>query len=229
MAIDTASPTNDDNEQPERRIESSDLTDKKVPTSNGESITPAANDPEPDFSQFRLRQDYTETVGTKKLLTTVLVHKPYKHDFVRTHHNPSYQLNTKVLELEHEKETYLIHPELWGALEGETTIVDKTLLTAISNRGEVFLWPIGLPRENQTRNSWNESARDIASCAVDKWIRLRSNTSAKLYEAIDGGGIKKEPEWPKLSFNQLLQMAFKDKIIKTLDHPVLRRLLGEID
>ena len=36
-----------------------------------------------------------------------------------------------------------------------------------------------------------------------------------------------EPEWPEMTLGQILELAFKTRYIKTLDHPVVRRLLGE--
>jgi len=35
-----------------------------------------------------------------------------------------------------------------------------------------------------------------------------------------------EPIWPEKSFNEILKIAFQDKYIQTLDHPVIRRLKG---
>jgi hypothetical protein len=37
-----------------------------------------------------------------------------------------------------------------------------------------------------------------------------------------------DPDWPALSFRDLLRIAFKDQFIQTLDHPVLRQLRGEV-
>ena len=37
-----------------------------------------------------------------------------------------------------------------------------------------------------------------------------------------------EPEWPELSLRELLRIAFKDKMIDDLGHPVLRKLRGEV-
>jgi hypothetical protein len=37
----------------------------------------------------------------------------------------------------------------------------------------------------------------------------------------------KEPEWPKMSFSEILKIAFKDRLIKSPDHPVIKKLLGQ--
>ena len=40
-------------------------------------------------------------------------------------------------------------------------------------------------------------------------------------------GVKlPEPEWPTdKTFNDILRIAFKDRLIETVDHPVIQRLL----
>ena len=35
-----------------------------------------------------------------------------------------------------------------------------------------------------------------------------------------------DPKWPDLSMHQILTIAFRDRFIETVDHPVLKRLRG---
>jgi len=37
-----------------------------------------------------------------------------------------------------------------------------------------------------------------------------------------------EPTWPELSMREILSLAFRDKLITSLDHPIVRGLRGEI-
>jgi hypothetical protein len=37
-----------------------------------------------------------------------------------------------------------------------------------------------------------------------------------------------EPVWPDVPFSGLVHIAFKGRVIDTLDHPVVRRLRGEL-
>jgi hypothetical protein len=67
-----------------------------------------------DAARLRLSQNFTATVGVKKRLTTVPVRKPSKQDFIRVHPDPAYRLDTAVLELKDENETYLVDPGLWA-------------------------------------------------------------------------------------------------------------------
>ena len=48
------------------------------------------------------------------------------------------------------------------------------------------------------------------------------------YEFTAAAGITDEPKWPKLLMNEILEIAFKNKIIDRLDHFVLKQLRGEV-
>jgi hypothetical protein len=48
------------------------------------------------------------------------------------------------------------------------------------------------------------------------------------YDVFQAQGHLSEPEWPQLPFGELLRIAFRDRYISTPDHPVLRRLRGEV-
>ena len=72
--------------------------------------TPTAA-PDPfDPASLRLSQEMNAGFGAKKLLTTVPVRKPSKEWFVRCHPDEAYSLETNVIELKEEGETYLVAP-----------------------------------------------------------------------------------------------------------------------
>ena len=48
------------------------------------------------------------------------------------------------------------------------------------------------------------------------------------YEVYEATGELPDPEWPDLSFEDIMKVAFKDRFITGMDHPVIRRLNGEI-
>jgi hypothetical protein len=56
-----------------------------------------------------LDQSYADTVGVKKLLTTVPVRKPNRQDFVRVHPDPEYRLTpAATIEVKDDGEIYLV-------------------------------------------------------------------------------------------------------------------------
>jgi len=181
--------------------------------------------PDPfDLNSLRLRQDFGAMVGVKKALTTIPVRRPDRQWFVRVHPDVEYRLETAVLELKEDGETYLVAPHLWSELPGE--IAPKVLLTAITRQGNVFLWPIRMPDELGKLDEWNRSALEAANLAKKQWIRLAANRTLGAYEPFVATGDLPEPEWPDKPLQELVRIAFRDRLIDTLDHPVVQRLRG---
>ncbi|MGD9671451.1 MAG: hypothetical protein AB7U75_20780 [Hyphomicrobiaceae bacterium] len=135
------------------------------------------------------------------------------------------RLDTLLLEMRDDRLTYLVAPDIAPAIPGEA--VAKTLYTTITRQGVVLLWPVRLPDEQGRLDVWNTDAHQAAQRAEKKWIRLAANMGAGTYEVYEAMDQIGEPEWPDLSFQRLLEMAFKDRYVDNLDHPVIRRLMGE--
>ena len=190
--------------------------------------TNPAQAPDPfDPSRLRLSQDFTAALGVKKLLTTVPVRKPSKEWFVRCHHDPAYRIETCVVELKEDGETYLVDPSLWHELAGESTFSPRLLITTINKQGNVFLWPIRLPSSDGRHDDWNKSALEAANYATKSWVRVQANMGLGAYEVHMASGNLGDPEWSVPAFNELLRIAFKDRYITSQEHPVLKRLRGE--
>ncbi|MDA0746217.1 MAG: hypothetical protein O2954_06840 [bacterium] len=179
-----------------------------------------------DLEGLRLSQDFHSIIGVKKALLTVPVKKPDRQWFVRTHPDTAFQLTTAVLELKEEQEIYLLSKDLWTELPGE--IIPKIFFTSINRQGVVFLWPIRLPGEEGNIDDWNRSALEAAEMARSGWIRLAANRSLGAYDVFEATGDLPEPEWNLTEFQDLVNTAFKGRYIEDLEHPVLRRLRGEI-
>jgi len=178
-----------------------------------------------DLTKLRLSQDFASMVGVKKALITVPVRKPNRQEFVQVRPGDDWRLETAVLELKEDRETYLVEPSLWSELPGE--IVPKVLMTAVSRQGVVFLWPIRLPGEDGRQDEWNRSALEAAKIASDRWVRVAANMSLGAYEVFEATGDLPEPCWPEADFAKLLKVAFRDHFIQSIDHPVIRKLRGE--
>jgi hypothetical protein len=187
----------------------------------------AASDPF-DPANLRLNQDFAETAGVKKLLTTVPVRKPLNQDYVRVHPDPAFRDTFPILEWKAEKELYIVTAGLVSELAGEFTA--QTVHTAINRQGTIFLWPIRTVGPDGRDMNWWRSAREAAELAMNSWVRVKSNTAEGFYEIWPApAGIKiEEPTWPELTFWELVKIAFKDRLIDRPDHPVIKRLRGEI-
>src|SRR5262249_13350476 len=96
-----------------------------------------------DLSRLRLSQDFAATCGVKKALLTIPVRKPAKEWFIRT--NPALHIDTYVLELKEDRETYLVDPKLWSELSSESTFGRRAVFAGLNRQNVFFVWPIRLP------------------------------------------------------------------------------------
>jgi hypothetical protein len=189
---------------------------------------PAELNPFTNLAALRLDQSYADTVGVKKLLTTVPVRKPNRQDFVRVHPDPSFRLSpAAIIEIKEDRETYLVMPDMCPALPGE--FATATLFTAINRQGVVFLWPVKLPGPDGKVNEWHRSAGEGAERALRKWVRVTASMSLGAYEIFEASGDLPEPVWPTdLSFSEVLKIAFRDRLVDRVDHPLVQRLRGVV-
>jgi hypothetical protein len=199
-----------------------------VPNDKERPADAPAKAPDPfDPAALRLSQDFGAMVGGEKILTTVPVRKPSKENWFRVHPDEAYRLNTIVCELKEDSETFLLSAELQSLLGTEPTLRVVTLHTCIDRANNVFLWPIPLPGMDGKDNPWHQSAREAVRLASERWVRIVSNRSLGAYEASVTRAELAEPSWPGKTFGELLKIAFRDRFIDSIDHPILKRLRGE--
>jgi len=178
-----------------------------------------------DLESLRVSQDFVKDSGVKKLLTTVPVRKPNKQDFVRVHPDSSYVLDTMLLNLKEERETYLVAPSFREEIPQELT---HTRLALATNRQKVlFLWQLRLPGSSGKTDAWSMSALEAYEEAKKNWVRVSANMSLGAYDIYEALGNLSDPEWPDESMDEIVRIAFRNSFIDSYDHPVLRRLRGE--
>ena len=165
-----------------------------------------------------------------KLRTGVSVGKPRKDTFFRVH--PEYhQTLTVVMESTGmDTVTHAMTPAVQEAMQDAKAVsevmktYDYTLV--ITRDGDVKLWPLVVSASGDMPNSWNESARAVAGHAVNGWVRYCSNRGEGRYEVIEPGSVLPDPEWPVEPWDKLLELAFKDTMIDSVEHPYLLKLQG---
>jgi hypothetical protein len=189
--------------------------------------TPAGPDPF-DPEALRLSQDFGAAVGVKKALLSIPVRKPDKSWFVRVHPSEAYRLQTSVIELKEDREMYLVAPVLWSALATEATFGPRAIFPAMNRQGVLFFWQLRLPGADGKLDEWSRTALEAANRAIKGWVRVAANMALGAYDVFEANAQLTEPDWPDVPLKELLRVAFKDRYIDSLDHPVLRRLRGEV-
>jgi hypothetical protein len=190
-----------------------------------EEAAAAATTTDPfDLANLRLTQDFVESAGVKKLLTTVPVGRPSPQDFIRVHPGTDYRMELAVIEFKDDRETFLLPLPIAKQLPGEFAMV--SLFTAINRQGVTRLWPVRLPMSDGRINEWHRSAAEAAELAMRRWVRVKANMSLGAYEMFEAASTIPEPKWPELSFQELIRIGFRDRVVNSLDHPVIKRLRG---
>jgi len=204
-----------------------------------DSITPVfsqeKSEPQPeekfDFELVRTNESFEEDF--EDVRTYIAIRKPSQTEWLRVHPEPNYRGDVYVLEIPERdgfgKENYIIFPKLFEKIARvEYPISHKRLYTCVNQTGTIFIWPIKLAEPGLRWDSWNKSAERIASKSMKSWVRLYPNKQAQCY------GMKRlkrempsEPKFPTESFSKIIEIAFDDFFIKTVDHPVLADLRGE--
>lgn len=198
----------------------SPATSTPAPKTNGPGALVA------NLSAMRLSANYGSTLGVTKLLTKVTVGKAKPAVFFRAHPDQSMTFPAMVYEDKEVREQYLVDPSVAQELGG---LVRPVLLcAAIDRQNNPFLIPVPLPGEDGSRNPWHESLAQAVEHAKKVWLRISANMHVGAYDIYVAEGTLPEPAWPAHDMEALVQVAFRGKIIVSLDHPVVQSMLGRV-
>jgi hypothetical protein len=200
------------------------MTDNKKPKV-GSNDAPADNFFS-NLDSLRLSQDFYTEIGVAKALVKVPVRKPLKQEFIRVRDDDAYRMETAVIEFKEDREYYFVAPEVRDELPG--VWIPVRLVTCISRQAVVFLWPLKLPTPDGRSNPWFDTAIEGARLAAKGWVKVVADMSLGGYQVYNAVGDLPEPEWTDHTFAQLLEVAFRDRYIGDMSHPVIQRLLGYV-
>ena len=197
--------------------------DPDMPANKPNPIAAPAEVPNLDLESLQLNQSFADTLGVKRVRTHVPVGKPDRFEWMRVHPDPSYRGQFAIIKVKNDRETYLVPPAMTGELAAEC--VPAIVYTAVSSRGVVRLWDVRLPGADGKDMAWWKSQRQAAAAAETKWTRIWANMDLKANEYETSESTAK-PMFPEESFLELLKIGFVDRIITSIDHPLVRRLRG---
>lgn len=163
--------------------------------------------------------------ATMERLSRVPVQKPTRKDFIRVRDEQDRMCPALGYEDKEDRAFYLIAPELVHLFGGDA--IPVTLVEAINRQNVTFIWPLKVSAEGGS-GTWQDSALMAADLAKTKWVRLAADLSLGAYRIFEAQGELSEPTWLDKPFQELLEIAFKDRFINHEDHPVLKRLQGRV-
>jgi hypothetical protein len=178
------------------------------------------------FGEIR-RDPSTALVSVRKRLVDIPARTPHDEWFVRTSVNPAHSGTL---------------PLYWDKVgSGRPFLIDEAVqdyfgnkvrnnwcVLSVTRQLTYFLWCSPLEDEDGVWNSWHESAHDMKTIAAESWIKVVSNKQKGGYDPIDfvGPVPPPEPEWPNLTWEEIVRLAFRRHLVETDNHPLIRRRLG---
>lgn len=180
------------------------------------------------FDPKRLAVSHTggETFAVKRVHNVIAVRKPNPKEWVRAHQSEEFQVPVAVIEDNDNGVTYIVTPEIATEFSSDVKLVGLCL--AVNRQGSPFFWKYPLPDSEGRENLWNISHREAIAAARNDWVKMVSNRNLGAYECHIAAGVNSDPQWPDLNLQQLLEIAFRGRLISSNDHILLRQIRGEV-
>ena len=159
------------------------------------------------------------------------VSRPGNDSYIRTYPDRSWWRDAYVVEqtgADNRKAVYLISKALRKLEELEGKVKRKRMVPYITLTGAIGLWPIGI---DAIDNPWVASAMRACEAARENWVLVVSRREIGQNKARPADGKHPDPVWPKLSFDEMIDLAFLPERRITLanyqTHPAMRKIRGE--
>src|SRR5262249_2579922 len=181
-----------------------------------------------DLNKLRLSPGEGILAGSKEIVSRLDVRKATRQEFWRAHPSEDMTLLTNAYEDKENREFFVIAPDTLNPMLALGEVVPVKLVPAITRQGALLLIPAKLPVDGGAATGWHETLLVAIERAKKHWVRTSADMALGGYRIWQALGNLAEPEWPGLSLNQMLETAFKGRIIDSEDHPVFNKLLGRI-
>jgi hypothetical protein len=119
------------------------------------------------------------------------------------------------------RDPYIVAPDIAKQKQDEDTIRPVLLVRYVTMAGEEGLWPLKLDPPDGKSNRWNASALNILDIAASgKWVRIVSMKNEYRYQVSKRTFEETPPRFSDRPFQDLVDDAFKERIVISLDHEI---------
>jgi hypothetical protein len=176
-----------------------------------------------NIRDLRLSQDFENMTDVTKLVTSVSVGRPNKQTFFRIH--PEWQAVYPVFEKKQDfkSEFFIVDTKAVPELASEVT--PRLIVPLITRDGSLYVWPLRIGTPEKEVDLAARSAYAAMQKAKSSWVRL--NWKGREFECFVAKGELPEPEWPGITFDEMLNLAFAGQVIDNANHQVVKALNGE--
>lgn len=124
-------------------------------------------------------------------------------------------------------EVYVLFPDAWRMTNSEfleTHCISIGFALTMSSAGSHFLWPYLYNYGGSRR------AKLAVKEARNRWVRVIFDESSGDYLVDTQMYLPSlKPRWPKLTEDDVIDIAFADRAICSLDHPVMKKLWVDVE
>jgi hypothetical protein len=123
------------------------------------------------------------------------------------------------------RDPYLVTPKIQEQKNEEDCVRPVLIVRYVTMAGEEGLWALKLNPPDGKANQWNTSALNILEIAESKWVRILNGKGHYRYTPSKKFTLEQvPPKFSERSFKELRDIAFKDRIIDSLDHEIWEAL-----
>ena len=208
-------------------------------TQSGEASEPTKGEPREtgtlgkkrkiNLDRVKARASQQSVIGVTTEYTVIPIRNPKPDEFFRVTPDEGYSVNVNILQMKTDNEWYLVDEDILPDIQLESQLKVMQLYVCVTQNSTPFVCLIPLPDSDGRLNSWHESGHKSMGEAKSFWVRRqadKSNGGYLITKAINAQ--LPDPKWPSEPLEDLIEKAFDRYYIDKLDHPVLRRLRGEV-
>ncbi len=122
-------------------------------------------------------------------------------------------------------ETFLVRPDSEPYRQLLEKLRSALVVVGVTRGGSKFLWELKLPTPSGSRGSerWSETRLTVAKAAQTTWLKPVADMTDGGYhydQPLDPSAFP-DPDWSNVEFGDLIRIAYKDRIIDSMDHPAV--------
>jgi hypothetical protein len=177
-----------------------------------------------NLRDLRLSQDFENMTDVTKIVTSVSIGKPGPQTFFRV--RPDEQAIYPVFEKKQDFKSEFFIVDTKAVPELASEVAPRLIVPVITRDGNLFVWPLRMGTPEKEADLAARSAYAAMQKAKSSWVRLK--WKGREFECSVAKGDLPEPEWPDITFDEMLDLAFAGQVIDSANHPVVRALNGEL-
>jgi hypothetical protein len=210
------------------------INNDSVPEQVG-AVKPEPTNPAPanpfDPMNLGISTDYAAAINVQKS-TKAEGRKPNDQEYFRV--SPLAEHRLIVASIADKQDTgkiYIVAGSVLEAVKAEFPRFVRAVQIVIAQTqvGLILAWPV--PLEQDRGGRWHSEHRRAAEDGKTKWTTMVSNTPRAKYDVTSVDNPKPvQVDWKSLPpFAEILQQAFSERLIDSVEHPLLMKLRGKIE